>query len=275
MHEALALAQSPDAPYGVNPRVGCVIVDADRRGCRTRLPPGRGDPARRGAGARRCRRPRRGSHGGRDPGAVPACGPHRPVHDRPDRRRHLPGRLRPGRSHGRGRWGSRGARGRGHPGHRWAASRGGRADQPGLDVLRARRSADGDVEVRSVPRRPGRGTRRRPDGDHRTRGAGPRSRAALADGRDHRRDGNRPGRRSGTDRPARGLRTAVALRPCAWSSVRGSCPLPRGFATARRRPSSSTSTSRGASSRSWLRATCVMRSWRAGLLSRPPFSAPG
>lgn len=31
MHEALALAQSPDAPYGVNPRVGCVIVDADHR----------------------------------------------------------------------------------------------------------------------------------------------------------------------------------------------------------------------------------------------------
>lgn len=28
MREALALAQSPDAPYGENPRVGCVIVDA-------------------------------------------------------------------------------------------------------------------------------------------------------------------------------------------------------------------------------------------------------
>lgn len=29
MREAIALAQSPDAPYGTNPRVGCVIVDAD------------------------------------------------------------------------------------------------------------------------------------------------------------------------------------------------------------------------------------------------------
>ncbi len=28
MREAVALAQSPDAPYGENPRVGCVIVDA-------------------------------------------------------------------------------------------------------------------------------------------------------------------------------------------------------------------------------------------------------
>lgn len=31
MREALALAQSPDAPYGENPRVGCVIVDAAGR----------------------------------------------------------------------------------------------------------------------------------------------------------------------------------------------------------------------------------------------------
>jgi diaminohydroxyphosphoribosylaminopyrimidine deaminase / 5-amino-6-(5-phosphoribosylamino)uracil reductase len=29
MREALALAQSPDAPYGENPRVGCVLVDAE------------------------------------------------------------------------------------------------------------------------------------------------------------------------------------------------------------------------------------------------------
>jgi diaminohydroxyphosphoribosylaminopyrimidine deaminase / 5-amino-6-(5-phosphoribosylamino)uracil reductase len=31
MREALRLAQSPDAPFGENPRVGCVIVDADGR----------------------------------------------------------------------------------------------------------------------------------------------------------------------------------------------------------------------------------------------------
>ena len=31
MREAIALAASPDAPFGENPRVGCVIVDADGR----------------------------------------------------------------------------------------------------------------------------------------------------------------------------------------------------------------------------------------------------
>ncbi len=31
MREAIALAESPDAPYGENPRVGCVIVDAQGR----------------------------------------------------------------------------------------------------------------------------------------------------------------------------------------------------------------------------------------------------
>ena len=31
MHEAVALAQSADAPFGENPRVGCVIVDAEGR----------------------------------------------------------------------------------------------------------------------------------------------------------------------------------------------------------------------------------------------------
>jgi diaminohydroxyphosphoribosylaminopyrimidine deaminase/5-amino-6-(5-phosphoribosylamino)uracil reductase len=29
MHEAVALAQSPDAPFGENPRVGCVLLDAE------------------------------------------------------------------------------------------------------------------------------------------------------------------------------------------------------------------------------------------------------
>ena len=29
MREALALAQAPDAPYGENPRVGCVVLAPD------------------------------------------------------------------------------------------------------------------------------------------------------------------------------------------------------------------------------------------------------
>ena len=58
MRRALEVAATPGVPLGPNPRVGCVLLDADGRRGRRGVPPRRRAPARRGRGAPRARRTR-------------------------------------------------------------------------------------------------------------------------------------------------------------------------------------------------------------------------
>ena len=207
MRRALELAATDDVPLGPNPRVGCVLLDADGRRRRRGLPPRRRHAARRGRRAGRA--PATAARGATAVVTLEPCnhtGRTGPCAEALIAAGVAPGRLRPGRPQpGRGRRRRRAARGRRRRRGRPARRRGGRrSTRRGRSPMRAR-PAVRHLEVRRDPRRPRRRRRRHQPVDHRA--AGPRRRAprcARTVRRDRGRHRHRARRRPAADRPRRG-----------------------------------------------------------------------
>ena len=161
MRRALELAATPGVPLGPNPRVGCVLLDADGTEVAEGFHRGAGTPARRGrrAGRGRRRRPRR--HRRRHPRALQPHRPHRPVRRRRCSRPGYAGwsspRPTPTRSPAGGAATLRAA---GVEVEGGLLADEARAAQPGLDLRRRARPAVRHLEVRHHPRRPQRRRRR-------------------------------------------------------------------------------------------------------------------
>ena len=164
MRRALTIAAAPGVPLGPNPRVGCVLLDADRRGGRRGPPPRRRAPARRGRGAAAW-----------PLGRLRATGLTAVVTLEPCNHTGRTGPCAAGAARGRGHAGScyaqsdpnpvaaggaaPAARRRGRGRRRAARRRGARA-QPGLDVRGRARPPLRDLEARHLPRRAQRRRRR-------------------------------------------------------------------------------------------------------------------
>ena len=248
MERAFELARrGPE--HDPNPRVGCVLaapgarraafrlgwrhrpVDDDRGGVAPRC----GHPARRGRGSRRRRRPRRGHpwcDRSRDPRALCAHRPHRPVlagvargGDRARRRR------RRGPQPGRFGWRGRAACGWAQRDDRCARRAGPRAARlvaaPHRQGPTVRDPQDRDDARRSRGR-----ARRVEPVDHLVGGPSARARAAGPGRRDRRRHGHRTARRPVADGPHR---RRLARRPPARARRRRVPGGPRRRAAARAR----------------------------------------
>ena len=161
MRRALELAATPGVPLGPNPRVGCVLLDADGADVAEGYHRGAGTAARRGRRAGPGRR--------RAPGARPRSSPSSrattpAAPDRARRRWSTPAYA--------GSSSRRPTRTRSPPGERRRSvapasrSRPGcwldeaRPAEPGLDLRRRARASVRDLEVRHHPRRPQRRRRR-------------------------------------------------------------------------------------------------------------------
>ncbi len=225
MRRALALAASDGVPLGPNPRVGCVLLDADGRDHRRGPPPGAGTPHAEVDALAQVGGVGPGRHRRRHARAVQPHRPHRSLLAGARGGRRTTGGRRPARPQpGRGRWrgdpARRRRRGRDRP-----PGRRGTGPQPGLDLRRRARPPVRDLEVRHHPRRAQRRRRR-----HQPLGLQPgRATRHPPTARPVRHDAGRHrhgrGRRPAPHRPRRGRRPAAA--PAAARGDGGARPRPR------------------------------------------------
>ena len=270
----------PGVPLGPNPRVGCVLLDADGRRGRRGVPPRRRPPARRGRGAPA---PWAATRSGLT--AVVTLEPCNhtgrtgPCARGPPRGRGRAGRVRPARPEpGRGGRRQRPCADAGVDVGGRAARRRGPRPQPGLDVRGRARPAVRHLEVRRLARRAQRRRRRhQPVGQQRRRAP----RHPPAAGRVRRGAGrhrHRAGRRPAADRPRRERRAAAASSTSRCGRSWGCATVPDGQPGPRRRRRDRPPPHPRPRARRWpsctpgAGATCSSRAARAW---RPPSSGPG